>query len=527
MDAQRCYNRGPMGTAPVQSRTSAADRTPERDALDRVLRSEVLDRAPNLVRLLRFVCEMYLAGRPEEIKEYNIGVQALGRTPEFDQKRDSIVRVEAHRLRKRLATYYRTTGAADPVEIVIRAGTYVPQFRPRDAAALRANEAPAESQRVPEVPPVRRPWRLSAAHLAVLAVLVVTVLVILASRAGKPAADSSRSAGMPAAPHAVPSAAAGTSIRIMAGAARDGFPDHLGRLWAKDQFFTGGDVVTAPPRPIQRTLDETMYLTRREGEFEYRIPAPPGRYELRLHFAETVFGEGNVAGGGESSRVFHVRVNGGELWLADIISEAAGANTATVRVYRDVQPGADGTVRIEFIPVRKEAPFINAIELIPSPNGKTQPARIVASAASVSVGGQEWGADRYWLGGMAVQRHESVQGPEDPALYQGERYGNFSYAVPVAPTAKYTVTLRFAESWFGAGRPGGGGEGNRVFNVYCNGQALLRNFDVFKTAGGSLRQVKKVFRGLQPNAQGKLNLEFVPVRNYGLINSIEVTEDPS
>src|SRR5256885_3659526 len=37
-----------------------------------------------------------------QIKEYNIAVEALGRAPDFDQKKDSIVRVEAHRLRKRL-----------------------------------------------------------------------------------------------------------------------------------------------------------------------------------------------------------------------------------------------------------------------------------------------------------------------------------------------------------------------------------------------------------------------------------------
>ncbi|HET8546931.1 MAG TPA: malectin domain-containing carbohydrate-binding protein, partial [Bryobacteraceae bacterium] len=120
---------------------------------------------------------------------------------------------------------------------------------------------------------------------------------------------------------------------------------------------------------------------------------------------------------------------------------------------------------------------------------------------------------------------EPVAGPEESALYQGERYGNFSYAIPVATGGRYTAVLRFAESWFGPGRPGGGGAGSRVFDVYCNGQPLLREFDVFKAGGGSLRQVKKVFRSLEPNAQGKLNFEFVPVRNYGMINAIEVTEE--
>ena len=100
-----------MSVAPVYPGSPPAERpSPERDALDRILRSEVLDRAPNLVLFLRYVCEMQMAGRTDAIKEYNIAVEALGRNAGFDQKKDSIVRVEAHRLRKRLAEYYRTAG---------------------------------------------------------------------------------------------------------------------------------------------------------------------------------------------------------------------------------------------------------------------------------------------------------------------------------------------------------------------------------------------------------------------------------
>jgi hypothetical protein len=40
-----------------------------------------------------------------------------------------------------------------------------------------------------------------------------------------------------------------------------------------------------------------------------------------------------------------------------------------------------------------------------------------------------------------------------------------------------------------------------------------------------MRQVKKIFRHLEPNAQGKLNLHFVPVRNYAMINAIEVVDE--
>ena len=73
-----------------------------------------MTRAPNLASFLRYVCEMQLSGRADGIKEYNIGVEALGRPSDFDQKKDSIVRVEAHRLRKRLADFYEQEGASHP-----------------------------------------------------------------------------------------------------------------------------------------------------------------------------------------------------------------------------------------------------------------------------------------------------------------------------------------------------------------------------------------------------------------------------
>jgi len=90
---------------------------------------------------------------------------------------------------------------------------------------------------------------------------------------------------------------------------------------------------------------------------------------------------------------------------------------------------------------------------------------------------------------------------------------------------RYTVTLRFAETWFGPGKPSAGGAGSRIFDVYCNGIALLRNFDIFRAAGAAQRAVEKSFPGIAPNAQGKIELSFVPVVNYACVNAIEVVDD--
>src|SRR5690242_16806224 len=107
---------------------TAADFRQERLELEALLASGIFNRAPNLALLLTYICTQYFEGSAEQIKEYNIAVEALGRSPDFDQKRDSIVRVEAHRLRKRLREYYETDGASHAMRIEIPSGQYAPRF---------------------------------------------------------------------------------------------------------------------------------------------------------------------------------------------------------------------------------------------------------------------------------------------------------------------------------------------------------------------------------------------------------------
>jgi hypothetical protein len=55
-----------------------------------------------------------------------------------------------------------------------------------------------------------------------------------------------------------------------------------------------------------------------------------------------------------------------------------------------------------------------------------------------------------------------------------------------------------------------------------NGEAVLRNFDIAKAAGGSNRGIKRTFSDVQPNAQGKIVVEFNSVRNYAEVNALEL-----
>ena len=74
----------------------------QRAELEAVLRSELFSRAPTLAHLLSYLCEKTFAGESGQIKEYSIAVDVFGRRDSFDQDVDSIVRVQANRLRKRL-----------------------------------------------------------------------------------------------------------------------------------------------------------------------------------------------------------------------------------------------------------------------------------------------------------------------------------------------------------------------------------------------------------------------------------------
>src|SRR5437016_8863292 len=73
--------------------------------LERILASPGFARNERLSRFLRFVIERHLGGRDEEIKESLIAIEVFGRPPDYDPKRDPIVRAEASRLRARLGEF--------------------------------------------------------------------------------------------------------------------------------------------------------------------------------------------------------------------------------------------------------------------------------------------------------------------------------------------------------------------------------------------------------------------------------------
>jgi tetratricopeptide (TPR) repeat protein len=99
-----------------------------RQELQRVLDSEVFRSSPILGKFLQFVVQESLAGNDNQLKEYTIGKQVLGKNGNYDPRQDASVRIHAVRLRRLLKEYYQGEGITAPLQIAVPKGTYRPAF---------------------------------------------------------------------------------------------------------------------------------------------------------------------------------------------------------------------------------------------------------------------------------------------------------------------------------------------------------------------------------------------------------------
>ncbi|MGH9722606.1 MAG: hypothetical protein ACRD8O_20540, partial [Bryobacteraceae bacterium] len=132
-----------------------------RGTLERLLASRGFQGSQTLSRFLRYAVEQTLEGRSDRLKEYTLGVEVLGRPDRFDPRTDAIVRIQASRLRAKLAAYYRAEGAVEPIRIELPRGSYVPEFH-----SVQAESHPRDGSRRNY-----RHWKIAA--LATAAVLVI------------------------------------------------------------------------------------------------------------------------------------------------------------------------------------------------------------------------------------------------------------------------------------------------------------------------------------------------------------------
>jgi hypothetical protein len=508
-----------------------------RAELSRLLESSAFRTSKRCREFLQYIVEHTMSGPPGALKERSIGVELFQLPQNFDTGQHTIVRVTANEVRKKLAQHYLAENdASHPVRIDLPPGSYSAEFRWEAPAVEAPPESPPAEPIAGGAPPAElefpaRPGRFRRPMIACTAVVLVLAgaLAVWRWRTVNPTSVNAKSAPV-SRPGSTAASAAG-SVRVIAGATAP-YVDRSGRTWSPDRYFSGGNVLVRPSERIFRTLDPDIYRHLRSGDFHYDIPLRPGSYELHLHFAETGLADFiSAESSGEGQRLFRVSANGNPILTAfDVVADAAGSNIADERVFRNISPSADGFLHLAFNSMRSTA-MLSGIEVLPADAGKARPVRIRAGWTSSwqDSAGRKWDADTYFLGGNALVRttnpaQENNAIAPDMALYASERWGHFSYAVPVAE-GRYRVTLKFCEGHYGKRNTGTGGPGSRVFDVYCNGVALLRNFDIMKEAGGEGRPIDRTFSAIRPNAQGKILLSFVPVEGMACVNGIEVADD--
>jgi hypothetical protein len=104
-----------------------------RRQLKRIVESDVFRRSARMERFLSLAVERTLSGEPEKLKEYALGRDVFNRDEDYDPRTDSIVRVEAQRLRRKVREYYESYGRDDPVIVEFHSGSYVPIIRYRES----------------------------------------------------------------------------------------------------------------------------------------------------------------------------------------------------------------------------------------------------------------------------------------------------------------------------------------------------------------------------------------------------------
>src|SRR5260370_20494344 len=105
--------------------------------IDTMVASKELHGADSLCKLLRYLANHAMDFPGEPLKEYKIATEVFGRSSDFDPQLDSIIRVQAGRLRSKLAKYYESEGANDPIVVDLPKGSYVLSFHHRGKGAAK------------------------------------------------------------------------------------------------------------------------------------------------------------------------------------------------------------------------------------------------------------------------------------------------------------------------------------------------------------------------------------------------------
>src|SRR5579864_7448962 len=163
--------------------------------IDKLIKSHSLHSSESLCKLLRYLAEHSLAHPGIALKEYQIATEVLGRPAGFDPQSDSTVRVQAGRLRVKLAEYYANEGANDPILVEIPKGSYALTFhlRPGRSVAQPITSLVFEPAVKETTTVFGRGWIVTVGIFSVLLAASLATTAILVSQRMRPQAGASQS----------------------------------------------------------------------------------------------------------------------------------------------------------------------------------------------------------------------------------------------------------------------------------------------------------------------------------------------
>ena len=170
--------------------------------IDRLVASHALHGSESLCKLLRYLAKHAVEHPGTPIKEFQIATEVFGRSSDFDPQLDSMVRVQAGRLRSKLADYYNSDGLGDPVVVELPKGTYLLSFHHRNSSASKSlgNTQNGIVRTDSLEKSTERRWGTEVISLSIfLAAAILVIVWLLATRNSPPVSLASQSEPVPAA----------------------------------------------------------------------------------------------------------------------------------------------------------------------------------------------------------------------------------------------------------------------------------------------------------------------------------------
>ena len=267
--------------------------------VERILRSESFRNAPSSRRLLRYLADHEAAGDADQLKEYTVGVDALGKPADYDPRQDSTARIQIGRLRKKLFEYYQSEGRDDAMVVTLPKGRLRLVCDPSGAAIV---EAPVQEDELPELAPDRTTTeaggRKPKMALIFLAALLCTGSGYLAGRLGPGSSTS--------------------------GAALSPWSSDLDQLWSP--FLHS-------PKPLVISVGNPLFLQFKNKTI-YRDPAIEKWDELLL---SPSFGAVSKSLGDPETKQVNYYAAVGEVNAAFLLGQRLGPRQPGISLFRSSQ----------------------------------------------------------------------------------------------------------------------------------------------------------------------------------------------